>query len=717
MTVTFIVKIIEMEKLEHFTIDDIWSDFTKTTQMDEAIATAELKINDLIKGKEENKKGRFGFQGKYYDLYFVPENTPKECEKPYEFYEEKTMEDIIFSLFGVNSAYFYVTSKSGIDSAEARTVISILTSAANGCKVKFPFFVCIQKKEYMTFLGFSHEGMLHTHMCSYVDWKTDTPFTGFNKTKEIFTNSFKEDERSNVKLDSCERKFYQIERDDFGKKTHKEATLYSRAKKDPIQRIKFITQKRQTNEQSEKLDISNADKIVVQITPAKVKAEETRISKFVTFFYQTHEIAEFTRSSYDSDSMNAIESIWRSASQPEETSILKAAPKDSILCDLVVKMSSANNLIEACSMWMMFLKKVRSAFDSNTLIPGIETTGPQFENCIIYQKLQMINFCITQHDINKREFTESQETGKLLLNGKPMISPSTQTVTAKTEDQVQESEELLLKNYDDQVQKSKLQSRQLEADISAFKAENEGCCFEDFVRWYSPADYDEQKKCLSKRMSEEGNVWRVMYEKNKPIKAIDQVPLFNAAMEAELALDYLESLITGEVFGDLIAVVLAAAFFEIDSSIEKKVHANEKCMEEVKMALVEFHKEIELSQTRISPIDYYNISLEKAQIIEKAASNISFVNSLLQKFPECFDFVQRLIDDNVAIASNDKEMKTVNELMKSLITQEKKYRQRYDYVLSGTTDNLKQRVHVVRSFDKLGLPNHVVIASTIQEII
>lgn len=49
-------------------------------------------------------------------------------------------------------------------------------------------------------------------------------------------------------------------------------------------------------------------------------------------------------------------------------------------------------------------------------------------------------------------------------------------------------------------------------DMSAFKASNPGCVLGDFVRWHSPKDWDEEKRQMSARMAESGNIWQELWE-------------------------------------------------------------------------------------------------------------------------------------------------------------------------------------------------------------
>lgn len=70
----------------------------------------------------------------------------------------------------------------------------------------------------------------------------------------------------------------------------------------------------------------------------------------------------------------------------------------------------------------------------------------------------------------------------------------------------------------------------LQSDAEAFKAANLNARFEDFIRWYSPNDWEEyvdddgiKRYRLSARMRAEGNTWQTVWEQAKPVPVSRQV--------------------------------------------------------------------------------------------------------------------------------------------------------------------------------------------------
>ncbi|KNC55059.1 Rab3 GTPase-activating protein catalytic subunit [Thecamonas trahens ATCC 50062] len=116
-----------------------------------------------------------------------------------------------------------------------------------------------------------------------------------------------------------------------------------------------------------------------------------------------------------------------------------------------------------------------------------------------------------------------------------------------TEDLMEELEELLFqlgtspKAAD---QRAEMQSASLYADMCGFKAANPGAVVEDFVRWHSPRDFDEESRSLSVRFAGDAgdNLWLRLWDKAQPAPMWEQEPLFDCEKQAEHALAFLEHL-------------------------------------------------------------------------------------------------------------------------------------------------------------------------------
>ena len=94
----------------------------------------------------------------------------------------------------------------------------------------------------------------------------------------------------------------------------------------------------------------------------------------------------------------------------------------------------------------------------------------------------------------------------------------------------------------------------LTADMSAFKAANPDAVFEDFIRWHSPRDWENDESeengasessswpprgKLSDRMSDPGNSWRKIWNEAPAVPASEQKPLWDPNREGEKVLHLL----------------------------------------------------------------------------------------------------------------------------------------------------------------------------------
>ncbi|XP_055343757.1 rab3 GTPase-activating protein catalytic subunit-like [Paramacrobiotus metropolitanus] len=160
---------------------------------------------------------------------------------------------------------------------------------------------------------------------------------------------------------------------------------------------------------------------------------------------------------------------------------------------------------------------------------------------------------------------------KLLSDGvTPVFIPVTQEVAPMTEDAAAAHLERLAATDDDEVGRAlriKLQSAALVSDMSAFKAANPGCCFEDFVRWHSPRDWEEDPEHasaghLSERMSHADSAWSTAWEtaECKPVRR--QKRLFDERVEAEKVLSFLNTTV-GDVFRHLLPVFAEAVLIKL----------------------------------------------------------------------------------------------------------------------------------------------------------
>ncbi|OQV15204.1 Rab3 GTPase-activating protein catalytic subunit [Hypsibius exemplaris] len=160
--------------------------------------------------------------------------------------------------------------------------------------------------------------------------------------------------------------------------------------------------------------------------------------------------------------------------------------------------------------------------------------------------------------------------------GMPLYVPITQESAPMTEDMAQEHLERMVATDDDEdgrAARMRMQSVALVSDMSAFKAANPGCVFEDFVRWHSPRDWEVDSAGgeghLSERMSQAGSAWIEAWDSAEPKSVRKQKRLFDECVEAEKVLSYL-TLTIGGVFRHALPMLLQAGltklFDEMDAT-------------------------------------------------------------------------------------------------------------------------------------------------------
>ncbi|TMW96499.1 hypothetical protein EJD97_007259 [Solanum chilense] len=169
----------------------------------------------------------------------------------------------------------------------------------------------------------------------------------------------------------------------------------------------------------------------------------------------------------------------------------------------------------------------------------------------------------------------------LLKSYQNMHAPFTQDPPLMTEDMHEERLQAVEALGESFRFSAQLEKDILSSDMSAFKAANPDAVFEDFIRWHSPRDWendDNMEKVvsntnavvestnnwpprgkLSERMSEYGNLWRKIWNEALPMPASEQKPLLDPNQEGEKVLHYLETLRPYELLGQMVSTAFKAA--------------------------------------------------------------------------------------------------------------------------------------------------------------
>lgn len=738
-------------------VSDIWLDFTRFSPIEEAISTVENAFTKWSKEKIHTlEKSRFGFQGIYYFLNYVPENfsqssTVKEQFIPFP----RNPISLIRSIFGINSPFIYVTNNddkdSNIPKKKINTLLSIIRTAAQATNFNIPILIQIMQNKQAEYVGFKLEKKFETFYSSHTESSEAKSFESMEAVQKTYKDSvlsiFKNNEINN--FTSSYRVNLKFKEDPIvGKENahYQSAKFYSFMPNDPVQRI-YVSCDFNEISKNDFFNINEATNICVSIkricsTYVKSNTEYLIQNMKKSHNYQSWKpiLPKVQNPSFKTQILdlfkNYEEEDKKNLDNPNyltEKTILKASPANSIFSGLVELLVNAKELSNVASIWTEFVKELRRRTDCHEFIPGVGRNGPDLDHCIDYQKLEMLNLCI-KCMIDKNE--ESNETenkntnnrtnkntkSKVLLDGTPMIYPEIQEAPVRTEDQIFDSVQLLEKNMDDQRQKAILQSDQLKSDMSAFKRANPTAVFEDFVYWYSPSDFDPQSKELSKRMSEEDNVWKELWNNAKSDKAGKS--LFDPVAQSEYVLDYFESLAPCEVLGDLIFVILSTIYFDVKELTKdiSKIYSVKKSLEAINEQINIFHNKVEKIEGKVNFDVYLDLNSSIFKEIEAAMLTIHCAKSLMLKFNNNVIFTNQLLENGIHFVTDIDERSLVIAILETIGIDckccklpPKQFIHNQHYIMNGFVEDkgnkLQQRLNVSDYINKY------IIASTMQESI
>ena len=249
----------------------------------------------------------------------------------------------------------------------------------------------------------------------------------------------------------------------------------------------------------------------------------------------------------------------------------------------------------AARVWARFVREVRCSVEQQTPLRGISLEDPpNARYCVIHQKLRRISRCIIamQRPAAESDSSDSSDEGKSsggeidargaigwvkelqLSNGNRMNNPRLLSGLSLTSDEAK-AQSTMLSRLDGEAQRSvaaRLASPEIRSNMLAFRAANPGCALKDFDRWNkwriarAPSPAKHEPAALISRGDIE-RIWAsTLREHPKGRPAVDQKPLFDAAMEAEKVLDYLETVDPRQLFATLASVALQNACVALEAS-------------------------------------------------------------------------------------------------------------------------------------------------------
>ncbi|XP_017075828.2 LOW QUALITY PROTEIN: rab3 GTPase-activating protein catalytic subunit [Drosophila eugracilis] len=309
---------------------------------------------------------------------------------------------------------------------------------------------------------------------------------------------------------------------------------------------------------------------------------------------------------------------------------IKSAVPDSLACRLSCLLATCHAHLGSvegmAQVWAAFTRQLRLLWDNCLTVPGISSGFPDTRTCLLHQKLQMLNVCVERRvqreanskrksegmarkassfDAEEEEDDEDDDEGeffdcddltagagsptKAVLSMKPegrlrrlnderlleepeeyLYIPETQDPVPKTEDQLQDDAEVMLKLGPGSGLTTQMMCTSLLSDMEAFKAANPRGTMEDFIRWYSPKDWEEVTDelgqvthQLSIRMTTEGNTWQKVWEQAQAVPVSRQRRLFDDTNEALKVLHYMETRKMHEIYNLTIIPLLHSAILKL----------------------------------------------------------------------------------------------------------------------------------------------------------
>ena len=268
------------------------------------------------------------------------------------------------------------------------------------------------------------------------------------------------------------------------------------------------------------------------------------------------------------------------------------APPESLLARLgAAALAGGGGAGALVQLWKAMLAEARRRWDDGAPLPHVAAGAPVLGDALVHQKLVKLNCCVAKQEDDARRAPAAAEAaaepdadGRVgaaseleglvgLSSGRPLWAPATQEGPPLTSDELEQQQDTLL-NVGESLGETaqaglvmaRLQSAQLKSDMQAFKAANPGCELADFVRWHSPRDWIEEgggegegapRGTMSERMTQPGNVWVQLWAATLPLAATQQRALFDAAKEAQLALQHLDLLSVPDVLEQLVPPLAA----------------------------------------------------------------------------------------------------------------------------------------------------------------
>uniref|UniRef100_A0A0N4ZKL7 Rab3 GTPase-activating protein catalytic subunit n=1 Tax=Parastrongyloides trichosuri TaxID=131310 RepID=A0A0N4ZKL7_PARTI len=318
----------------------------------------------------------------------------------------------------------------------------------------------------------------------------------------------------------------------------------------------------------------------------------------------------------------------------------KSAPLGSIV-DIVsttiifILFNKKYGVLHASLFWKQFIKTLDTYYEKGISIPGMESdTSPNFSHSNFQQIMEYLQCCINLKNKWSKGDSIKKNNGRLIKSSLTLLhSPNENIYIPVLQEKPPQTEEMFNKELDKFIQATDnerlyKQLKFLISDMCSFKAANIDSCFEDFIRWYSPSDWifnnTTKEYELSKRMSENDNVWRKSWNNSIPLSAFCQTKYFDDNKSWKEMIKYLRDI----TFKDMLILIFPTAFKGILNIL---LDGPRQFSDDIKGMLKNFSEKF-VECTKSNDINNYTSFLETFNMLEDILERNSFVKYYFSNF-------------------------------------------------------------------------------------
>ncbi|KAI4305343.1 hypothetical protein L6164_028714 [Bauhinia variegata] len=254
----------------------------------------------------------------------------------------------------------------------------------------------------------------------------------------------------------------------------------------------------------------------------------------------------------------------------------------------------------------------------------------------------------------------------LLKSYQSMHAPYTQETPLMTEDMHEERLQAVEAFGDSFNFSAQLERDILTSDMSAFKAANPDAVFEDFIRWHSPGDWEDDalgesgplsghdsekskdnwppRGRLSKRMSEQGNLWRKIWNSAPPVPASEQKPLLDPNREGEKIIHYLETLRPYQLLEQMVCTAFRASTNTLNQTSYGELKQMEAKMQQLYLTMASTLKPLQANRLSADSEHFEDLG-RLCVVFEHVEKLLTVAASLHRKFLEAPRLPREIFSD------------------------------------------------------------------------